>query len=366
MKRKQTILIIITCIIASALIYIGHLKYPYIKVAANYKILPATVVNIISKDNTTHLKTVLFEAKLPDNSSVLAIQTIDDTMSAPPQQVQLNNKIFITNYDDINSQYYNFIEYNRSSYTIIIFAIFGLLIILIGRKKGLYTVLSLVFTAGIIFYYMLPAILNGANIYLVSTLTSIYIILVTLILLNGLNKKTLCAIIGNSAGVTLAGLLTVWFSNLYKLTGLVKTDYTYLLQLESGVKIDLLGIVFAAVIIGSVGAIMDIAMSLSSAMHEISEASNNTITQSNLFKAGLNIGRDIIGTMTNTLILAYIGSSLGQILLLLAYQSNFFFIINSEMIVVDILQAIIGSLGILLCVPLTITICSIVYSKRRA
>jgi len=114
---------------------------------------------------------------------------------------------------------------------------------------------------------------------------------------------------------------------------------------------------------GSLGAVMDVAMSLASSINELSINMKDK-SFSKMVKSGFNIGKDAIGTMSNTLILAYIGSSLATVLLLTAYNKNPLYLFNLEMIIVEILQAIIGSLGILFAVPLTTVLSAYIFNKK--
>jgi uncharacterized membrane protein len=127
--------------------------------------------------------------------------------------------------------------------------------------------------------------------------------------------------------------------------------------------INLKAILFAGIIIGAMGAIMDVAMSISSALWEVKEKAP-AISFEALFRSGLTIGRDIMGSMANTLILAYIGTSLSVVLILSVYSDSLSSLFNTEMIVVEILQALAGSFGILFAMPLTAFFCSTIYTKE--
>jgi uncharacterized membrane protein len=127
---------------------------------------------------------------------------------------------------------------------------------------------------------------------------------------------------------------------------------------------NLRGIVFAGIVIGAMGAIMDVAMSMSSALWEVKEKAGK-ISIMELFRSGLNIGRDIMGTMANTLVLAYIGTSLSVVIMLSIYNNSIFNLFNSEMIAVEVLQALAGSFGILSAMPLTAFFCSTIYVKGK-
>ncbi len=294
-----------------------------------------------------------------------ATQLIDSMYMNPPKEVEEGDNIIVADNSGMDSSVnqWIFIEHNRSNYLIGLCLAFLLLIVLIGRSKGFATILSLIFTASAIFLVYIPSILKGYNIYVSTIINCIFIILVSLILLNGMNKKTLCAILGNIGGVAVAGILAVIMNNLLHITGLIDEDYTFLAYLETGVPIDLQAVIWGGVVIGSLGAIMDVAMSIASAMNELS-AHMQKKSFSRMLKSGMNIGKDAIGTMTNTLILAYIGGSLAMVLLLTAYNRNVLYLFNLEMIAVEVVQAVVGSMGILFAVPVTAIFAAYIFNKE--
>ena len=228
----------------------------------------------------------------------------------------------------------------------------------------MHTLVSLLLTFGAVFLVFLPLVLGGYNIYLSAIAVCIYVIVSTLLLVNGANAKTLVAIAGCSAGVLFAGLLTVLLSATLRLTGMASQEAIYLADLGTRNPVDLKAIVFAGILIGAVGAVMDVAMSLASALWELRETAAAP-SFGMLLKSGMNIGRDMMSTMANTLVLAYIGSSLSTVLLLVAYASSLDGLFNREMIITEVLQAVIGSMAILLAIPLTSLIASAVYTRRR-
>jgi uncharacterized membrane protein len=185
----------------------------------------------------------------------------------------------------------------------------------------------------------------------------------TLLIVSGTGKKTTAAAFGCLGGLFVSGILTVIMDGALKLTGMVDEESVYLTYLNTESPIDLRAVIFASILIGALGAVMDVAMSISSSLKEISDKMKGT-SFSVLFKSGITIGRDIMGTMANTLILAYIGSSMSVVLLIIAYNNSMRLMFNREMIVVEILQALVGSLGILATIPLTSFIGGIVYRKK--
>ena len=212
---------------------------------------------------------------------------------------------------------------------------FFALIIVFGRFKGFNTVVSLVFTCAAVFFIMIPAIIKGENIYLVTFITATYTIVMTLAIVAGVHPKSVAAAVGCICGVGFAGLLTLAMQDVMYISGLIDEDSSFVMYINADAVIDLRGVIFAAIVIGALGATMDVAMSIASSLDELLYHRPD-LSDFELMRSGLNIGRDIIGTMANTLVLAYVGSSLHTILLLLAYNNDLGSIINRENIAVAV------------------------------
>ena len=133
---------------------------------------------------------------------------------------------------------------------------------------------------------------------------------------------------------------------------------------DEGNPINLRALIFAMITIGAMGAVMDVAMDIASSLYEVKRHAPQ-IRDRELFKSGMNIGRDVMGTMANTLVLAYIGSSLCSILLKISYAYSFNQLMNTESIVVELLNALVGSMAILLTIPLTAFVCCVMYKGRH-
>jgi uncharacterized membrane protein len=217
-------------------------------------------------------------------------------------------------------------------------------------------------TCAAVFAVLIPSILTGKNIYLMAVLVCAYVTIMTLLIVIGYNKKSLSAAIGCMCGILVTGLISVIMDRVLFLTGIVDEHSRYLVNFPLETPINLKAILFAGIIIGAMGAIMDVAMSISSALWEIKEKARK-ISFEELFRSGLTIGRDIMGSMANTLILAYIGTSLSVVLILSVYSDSLTSLFNTEMIVVEVLQALAGSFGILFAMPLTAFFCAAIYLK---
>jgi len=258
---------------------------------------------------------------------------------------------------------WNFVDYIRIHNVVILGVVFIVLLVVFGRFKGFNSVLSLGLTCSAIFAVFIPSVLSGRNIYISSVIICIYAIITTIFVINGVNKKSAAAVIGCLGGVLAAGVLTFFMGRIMQLTGLTQNESLNLLHLIPENPLDLNAIIFAGIIIGAVGAIMDIAVSISSALWEI-RVQMPKATVSDIFKSGITIGKDILGSSINTLVLAYIGSSLTIVLFLLAHFNSFMRIFNRELILVELLQAIIGGFGIFLTMPLTALICAILFARK--
>jgi len=238
----------------------------------------------------------------------------------------------------------------RENYIALMLLIFVGLLVAVGKKKGVKSVITLALTIAFIAYLLLPLIIEGYNPILISSLVSILIIITTLYILDGINVKTLSAMIGTAAGVLIAAILTAIIGKAAYLTGLGSQEAQMLYNADLPFRFrDLL---FASIIISALGAIMDVSMSIASSMDEVKKV-NTSIKIKDLIKSGMNVGRDIMGTMSNTLILVYTGTSIFTMLLFKVNDIAYSKMINLDAIASDIVSALAGSIGLILTIPIT-------------
>ena len=377
MKNKQSVYQIVAVVVSALLIFLANLYVtggaPVFKGSTEGETVRCRVIRVtdVKTDNVsgeTEFVTVRFKAQALNTAlrgkTLEVVQEIDRSFVFCPKQVEQNDKILVESYSaDGETQYY-FGDYVRITPLLWLLAIFCILIIVFSRMQGLKTVISLGFTCLSVFTVLIPAILNGHNIYLWSIVVCMFITVMTLSIISGFNVKAMCAGIGCVSGVLCAGLTVLISDKFLNMTGMLEEESVYLIQLYPDNPINLKAIIFAMIIVGAVGAVMDVSMSISSSLYELRLKSPN-IRPSELMKSGFAIGRDMMGTMANTLVLAYIGSSLTSVLLLVAYNAGIEQVINKEMIVAEILQALAGSLGMLLTLPLTSAVCAAVYYNRE-
>ena len=250
-------------------------------------------------------------------------------------------------------------------WVIYIFALLYLLALcIIGGKQGIKGCLGLVFTFFCVIFVYLPLVYLRFSPFWAAVFICFLTTLVTMYLIGGPTKKTCAATLGTLAGVVLAGLSAWCFSKASGISGYNVSDIETLMTLWNTNRIQVGGLLFSGLLISCLGATMDVAMSISSAIDEIYKQ-NASLSRKELFKAGMRVGRDMMGTDSNTLILAFAGSSVSTLLLDYAYDLPYQQIINSNNIGIAIMQGLAGSFGIVLSVPLTVLICAVLFHKRE-
>lgn len=322
----------------------------------------AEIVEVLSQNEifssytgtVTELRTVCYAVISEgedEGKRVLVTHVMDSTAMLTGEPFAAGDRVFIFEGENEYGEAQWFVEGPvRSGWLAGLTAAFCLLVILFGRGKGVRTILSLILTCLAIFCVLIPAIVGGFNIYLTAIVVCIYTILVTLALVSGCSFKSLAAALGCMGGVGVAGLITVISEKYLRLTGLTDDDSMLLLFINEDRPIDLKALIFAGILIGALGATMDVAMSISSSLTELIRNVPD-LGFAGIVRSGFTIGRDIMGTMANTLVLAYVGSGMHVILLFMTYYERLEDILNVELIAVEILQAMAGSIGILFTIP---------------
>ena len=248
---------------------------------------------------------------------------------------------------------------------IYIFALIYLLVLcLIGGKQGIKGCLGLVFTFFCVIFVYLPLVYLKYSPFWTAVFVCFITTLVTMYLIGGPTRKTCAATLGTLVGVILAGVSAWCFSKASGISGYNVSDIETLMTLWNTNRIQVGGLLFSGLLISCLGAVMDVAMSISSAIDEIYRQ-NLSLSRKELFKAGLRVGRDMMGTDSNTLILAFAGSSVSTLLLDYSYNLPYQQIINSNNIGIAIMQGLAGSFGIVLSVPLTVLICTILFHRKE-
>ena len=253
-------------------------------------------------------------------------------------------------------------DVERGMFIYIMFIVFLASVILIGGKAGVKAVIGLLITILCIWFILVRGIFNGANPIWMSIGTSAVIIILTFLVIGGINRKVVTAALGTLGGVIMAGIMAAIFSYLAKLSGACEDAIQLSINMKT-VTFNFRDLIFAGIVVSALGACMDVGMSIASSLDELKNKAKD-ITWQELFKSGMSIGRDVIGTMTNTLILAYVGGALKLILLFLACEMPISEILNKEAIAEELISAIAGSMGVVYTVPVTAFIYSFLNRKK--
>ena len=254
-------------------------------------------------------------------------------------------------------------EYDRAVGLAVIVGLFLLATVAVGGKVGAKSLVALAITMVCLFFIMIPLLMKGAPTLLTVFLVCAYITVVTMVILGGVTSKTICAALGTIAGTALALLFGLLAQGLLHVDGLRLGEP--LLQLrQTGTPLGLRGLLVAGVVISALGAVMDVAMSISSALTEVHTVAPDR-SGKELFRSGMNIGRDMVGTMTNTLILAFLGSGLVFIIYLCSLGLDPRQLISSPYMATEVISGIASSIGVILAVPLTALITSLLLGSKK-
>lgn len=253
--------------------------------------------------------------------------------------------------DDNGNEVYFIVDYIRTKTLGILFIVFAILAILIGRKKGFLSLISMALSFLIIFIFLLPQILSGKDPILIAIISSILIIPLTFYLSHGFSKKTTIAILGTIIALTITGILSIIFSNLSHLTGTDSEEILFL-QGMNNTTYNLQGLLLAGILIGTLGIMDDITISQTAIVYQIYELKSD-ITTGDLFKRSLQLGRDHIASMINTLILVYAGASMPLLLLFMSDSRTPGEVVSLEIVATEIVRTLVGSIGLILAVPIT-------------
>lgn len=258
-------------------------------------------------------------------------------------------------------------QYDRVPEIFWLLAIFFLIVVLVGGKTGLKSLLGLAITVICLIWIMCPLLMKGFDPAWTALGLCVYVEIICFTLLDGINKKTLSAMVGTAVGMGLAalfGVLAQVFTriNSYSMytTSTLVDEFRNIQQ--QGIPLRIHGLLTAGIIISSLGAVMDVAMSLSSAISELKNV-NPSLTFGQLLRSGMRIGRDMVGTMTNTLVLAFVGSSLLLIIYMWSLELSFHQLLSSAFLAVELISALSSSVGVVLAVPLTALVGAAMFGK---
>lgn len=242
------------------------------------------------------------------------------------------------------------VDHYRINYQVFLLLAFMLLLIVLAGWIGLRAILAFLFTILCIWKVLIPLFLAGYQPILCGLLVTIMLTTVIIVVIYGFDKRFVAATMGSFLGTGLTAIMAIVFVKMANIHGAVM-DYSESL-LYSGFQLNLTEIFIASIFIASSGALMDIAVDITSAVHEVVEA-NPAISKAAAIKAGLNIGRAVIGTMSTTLLLAYSGGYIAMLMVFVAQGTPIINILNLNYVSAQILNIMIGSFGLITVAPFT-------------
>ena len=360
LKENRVVIIIMLITIIAAGFFNQYLAKDYSRVNndstdfVSGKIVEITSSNLeYDQDLKINLGKQVVVVEILEGKSAGKRVEIDNYLTAAHNvEVAIGSKVIISadEPDGIDS-YYTVYNFDRGLGMIIFTCVLLLVIIAIGRGKGVKAILGLAYTLYLVIFLLLPTVFSGYSPVLMSIICVALSTIVTLMLLNGASKKTYSAIVATVLGVVLSAGGFYLMSLVLKVNGFSVDEAESLVLINQATGLSIKDILFAGILISSLGAIMDVGMSIVSALSELFHHQPN-LTQKQIFDSGIEIGKDMIGKMTNTLILAFTGSAFVSLLVLFSYNVDIKQLLSSNYIAIEFAQGIAGTLGIVLTVPI--------------
>lgn len=291
--------------------------------------------------------TVGVRARLDDTAEIVEFETTDETggLYRPGQKVRLSR----IEQADIGTTYF-IADFRRSTPLILLTALFVVAVVWFGRLQGLRALLGLALTFLVIVVFMIPALLSGSNPLAIAVVGSVVIMIITLYLSHGFSAKTTAAVAGTSLALLITGALSVLFVGAANITGLASEEARMASVQVAGLS--LRGLLLAGIVLGGLGVLDDVTMSQSSTVFQLHRA-NPAASWRQLTSSALSVGRDHVAATVNTLFLAYAGASLPLLILFAGSPEGVGGVVTSEIVAVEIIRTLVGSVGLIAAVPLT-------------
>lgn len=366
MKRQRIVLIIFFCLYGLGLFLLNtRIEKASFYTDGDMYFVPATVTNVV-EDNTAG------EYVNSGQQTVRARITGGRYKGQTTDATNMNGYLYgtyckkgthvilqLSEYEgELSASVYS---YDRRPGMYIIALSLAAALIFVGRKKGVASTLALIFTFATIIWLYLPLLYIGISPFFAAVVSVAIITVVSVYLICGMNKKGFCAALGTVTGVIIAALFAWFFGIILRIDGYNVSDIENLIYVADNSHLDIGRLFFSGILIASLGAVMDVAVSISASLLEIKEK-NPDISARELFRSGMNIGKDMTGTMSNTLILAFAGSSINTMILIYAYSMPYLQVIDMTEIGIEVIRGFAGTLGIVLSVPLVSFYCSRFYT----
>ena len=377
MKKKWISALVLTVVLAilAGLFVIANPKQEPAPEASEYMEYENAVVEQVLSDSTEadpvsedHFRgnqTLIVRVKTGQyaGQQMMADNTVGPIYGCP-MEVGDGVTVGISTYADGTVRCYVY-EYDRFPGLLFVVAAFLAVTVLVGGKVGVKSLVSLGLTVAALLFILLPLLLKGWPTIATTFLISVLVTVATFVTLSGVDKKTVCACLGTLAGIALATIFGMLAQHILRIDGYRQEYAEALLQLRQTEEspIGITGLITAGVIVSALGAVMDVAMSISSAIQELTRV-NPELTAKDLMRSGMNIGRDMVGTMTNTLILAILGSGLTLVVYIYSLGLQPWQLLSSAYMSLEAISGVASSIGVMLAVPFTAAICAVTFGKK--
>lgn len=286
-----------------------------------------------------------------EKNKVITVENGKEALANVTQYQEGETVILVKEETLDGSDFYSITDFVRRDSLLVLVLLFVVLTVMVARGKGIMSILSMIFTFVVVFVYLLPNLSNGTNPVLAALIASVIIIPISFYMAHGINQKTTVAIIASIIALGVTGILSLMFISLGRLTGLSSEEAGMFLVQKSG-NFDMKGLLLCGIIIGALGVLDDITISQASIVNELIKSSDKPKGVV-IYKQAMNVGRDHISSMVNTLVLAYTGASLPLLLIFINNPHPFSEIINYEFLAEEIIRTLVGSIGLILAVPIT-------------
>ena len=366
----QRILAIFVCLVTAVLAVMPSVSVSFQSLVSDtVSYISGTVLEVVEEDLTPsdlkggpQLGEQTLTIELKDGSQITLTNYLTNTHNILAREGML--VVVCVDAPENVEPYYTLYQYDRSVGLGVAVAIFLLLMLLVGGEKGFYATLALAFSLVFLLKITVPVIYSGGSPILAGLAMVLVSTAVTVFLIYGLSHRGVLGIGVVLAGEFVACGLFLLFSLLLHLSGFKSSDAENLLVAAQNTGLNISTVLFAATMIASLGAVMDVAVSLLSALWEVRLADPD-ITGRGLWQAGLRMGRDMIGTMSNTLIFAFAGGSLTTLLVLMTYGTDPVQLLHSDYIALEMAHGLCGTCAVILTVPLASLVSAAVYPKWR-
>jgi len=358
-------------IIKSSLIFLLFLLLPFSYVLAQEdieksevfkgKILESKEVACNGISEEEEYQCIMYTVRILDEKYG-DVETMPTWINNREDIFKVGSKVYVSSMEDLDGQMVWSVEsYSRENSLLLLFLLFVVLIIVIAGKRGFWATVGLIMSFFILYFFAIPKLNQGQSIFLVGSTTLLLLLFASTFLTYGFNIKSVISFVSTFMGILIiAGLGALLISKL-NISGSGEEASAMLFDTTNG-GIKLSTVFLLSIVIGALGVLDDVTVGQTSSMIEIYGA-DRKLTRMELFKKGMNIGKDHISSMVNTLFIAYAGSSFSLVMLLSANSPDLRILLNTGFVIEEIVRTLVASIGLILVVPLASFISSIVIVK---